>query len=161
MNFILWIKRQTRRIIPMNSRRVLQAKRNAPFNQRERMVCFAGAAHTLGCAKVVLSSRPICHGFVPQLPRNASTSPFSPDSGEKEADRPDEGAFRDGRVRENPPHPALSPKSFAAMLRRPVGCSHANDSGERGHYRTVRTAQIQDKEDLTKSNAFAQPRGRE
>jgi hypothetical protein len=30
--------------------------------------------------------------------------------------------------------------------------------GERGHFRTVRTAQIRDKEDLTKSNTFAQPR---
>ena len=112
----------------------------------------------LACAKVVLSAPQICRSFVPQLPRNSSTSPFSPDSGEKVADRPDEGAFRDGGVRENPPHPALSPKSIAAMLRHRVGCSHANDLGERGHFRTVRTAQIRDKEDLTKSNTFAQPR---
>ena len=110
----------------------------------------------LGCAKVVLSAPPICRGFISQLPSNASTSPFSPDSGEKVADRPYQGAFGDGRVRENPPHPALSPKSFAATLRRPVSCSHANDLGERGHYPAVRTAHIQEKRHLTKSNTFAQ-----
>ncbi len=39
---------------------------------------FAGRVG-LGCAKVMLSSRPIGHGFVPQLTSNASTSPFSPE----------------------------------------------------------------------------------
>ncbi len=112
----------------------------------------------LDCAKVKLSRHPICRGFVRLLPSNASTSPFSPDSGEKVADRPDEGAFGKGRVRGNPPHPALSPKSIAATLRPTVGCSHANDSGERGQYRTVRTAPIRDKQELTKSSTFAQPR---
>ncbi len=33
------------------------------------------------------------------------TVPSPPISGEKVADRPDEGAVKDGRVRENPPHP--------------------------------------------------------
>ena len=41
-------------------------------------------------------------------------------SGEKVADRPDEGAFEQRRMREKHPHPALSPKSFAASwLRHP------------------------------------------
>ena len=44
--------------------------------------------------------------------RNIVPSP--PKSGEKVADRPDEGAFEHCNVREKPPHPALSPKSFAA-----------------------------------------------
>ena len=52
----------------------------------------------LGCAKVVLSAPPICRGFISQLPSNASTSPFSPDSGENVADRPDEGGIQ-GRPR--------------------------------------------------------------
>ncbi len=52
----------------------------------------------VGCAKVVLSAYPICRGFVPQLPSNASTSPFSPIRGEKVADRPDEKVIQ-GRPR--------------------------------------------------------------
>ena len=48
------------------------------------------------------------------------------------ADRPDEGAVKEGRVRENPPHPTLSPKSFAAKLPAHAMYNHANDSGERG-----------------------------
>jgi len=66
------------------------------------------------------------------------------------ADRPDEGVFKDGRVREKPPHPALSPKSFAATLLRKATCNHANDLGERGHDRVVQREQIHDKHDGTK-----------
>ena len=40
--------------------------------------------------------------------------PSPPGKGEKVADRPDEGAFEQGSVPEKPPHPTLSPKSFAA-----------------------------------------------
>jgi hypothetical protein len=40
--------------------------------------------------------------------------PSPPKSGQKVAVRPDEGASEEGCVQEAPPHPALSPKSFAA-----------------------------------------------
>jgi hypothetical protein len=43
----------------------------------------------------------------------AQFSPFSPASGEKVADRPDEGVFGNTMFEKKPPHPALSPNSFA------------------------------------------------
>ena len=43
------------------------------------------------------------------------SSPFSPASGEKVADRPDEGGCGNMMFEEKPPHPALSPKSFATV----------------------------------------------
>jgi hypothetical protein len=64
--------------------------------------------------------------------RTTQQVPSPPISGEKVADRPDEGAAQEGRVREIPPHPALSPKSFAATLLCHAVCNHANDLGERG-----------------------------
>ena len=42
-------------------------------------------------------------------------SPFSP-SGEKVADRPDEGAFEDGSIQKRPPPPVFPP-SLLRMLR--------------------------------------------
>jgi hypothetical protein len=58
--------------------------------------------------------------------------PSPPKSGEKVADRPDEGAFEKGSVREKPPHPCLSPKSFAASRLCNSSVQTANDLGERG-----------------------------
>ena len=49
-------------------------------------------------------------------------------SGEKVADRPDEGAFEEGRVPERPPHPNRL-RSCGVIIR---ACNPANDSGERG-----------------------------
>jgi hypothetical protein len=43
----------------------------------------------------------------------AQFSPFSPASGEKVADRPDEGVYGKMKYEKRPPHPALSPNSFA------------------------------------------------
>ena len=45
----------------------------------------------------------------------AQFSPFSPGSGEKVADRPDEGVCGNIMFEKKPPHPALSPKSFATL----------------------------------------------
>jgi hypothetical protein len=47
------------------------------------------------------------------LPRERS--PFSP-SGEKVADRPDEGAFLEGSVLKRPPRPGPLPQFFARTL---------------------------------------------
>jgi hypothetical protein len=63
-----------------------------------------------------------------------STVPSPPISGEKVAVRPDEGAVKDGRVQENPPHPgpAVPPKSFAGTLPSLAMCIHANNLGGTG-----------------------------
>lgn len=57
-------------------------------------------------------------------------SPLS--SGEKVADRPDEGVVEPAIVRTKPPHHAVSPNSLAATLRHFTGCKHANELEEKG-----------------------------
>jgi hypothetical protein len=58
--------------------------------------------------------------FEPQLDPSltlfevAQFSPFSPASGEKVAVRADEGVYGKMKFEKKPPHPALSPNSFAS-----------------------------------------------
>ncbi len=48
----------------------------------------------------------------------APLSPFSTVSGEKVAVRPDEGVYVEIKFKKKPPHPALSPNSFATKCNR-------------------------------------------
>jgi hypothetical protein len=60
-----------------------------------------------------------------------SLVPSAPKSGEKVADRPDEGASVQVAQKQRPPHPTLSPKSFAAKrLRSPIVQSRKRFEGE-------------------------------
>ena len=62
---------------------------------------------------------PIRHKILFRLTLRPSTFPSPPKSGEKVADRPDEGPAQDVNLRKKPPHPpALSPNLFATTLQR-------------------------------------------
>ena len=110
-----------------------------------------------GLCKIGFSIVQSCVVFDPHFKGTASRCPFSPEAGEKVADRPDEGDVQALPKREKPPHPALSPKSFAATLLRKAACKLANDLGERGHDRIVHCEQILDKHQRTKLDNFTQP----
>ena len=62
--------------------------------------------------------------------------PFSP-SGEKVADRPDEGAFAGGRGPKRAPHPSPLPQFFASILPSNNSLSLRKKSRERGQHGAV------------------------
>ena len=76
-------------------------------------------------------------GFYSTFKQNWIDKSLLPRERGRRAARPDEGVVEYGSMRAKPPHPALSPNSFAATLPRNTTCKHANELGERGHVSVI------------------------
>ena len=75
---------------------------------------------------------PIRHKILFRLTLRHSTFPSPPKSGEKVADRPDEGPVQDVNLRKKPPHPSPLPQFVCDHTAKKNHAISANKSGERG-----------------------------
>ena len=107
-----------------------------PKSSRHLTPCLVGQRHF---------ESPIRHKILFRLTLRPSTFPSPPKSGEKVADRPDEGPVQDVNLRKKPPHPSPLRQFVCDHTAKKNHAISANKSGERGQrIRQSRTVELQE-----------------
>ena len=127
MHYVGWDKRQRRPTIQTGGT-------PAPAHHSVNLVGLRSAGPTLGCAKVVVFEPVDLSGFSSTFEQNRFAKFLLPrNRGRRWPTGRMRGSAGLTMCEQSPPHPALSPNSFAAKLHHYGVCRHANELGERGH----------------------------